>query len=48
MLGQRVQPYKTQLYNPFSGAIKRLRVEIPTEQVASVTVKMFPSLMLFT
>ena len=48
MLGQKVQPYKTRLYNPFSGAIKRLRANIPNEQVASVTVMMFPSLMVFT
>ena len=48
MLGQRVQPYKTWWYNPFSGAIKRLGAEIPTKRVASVAVTMFPSLMVFT
>ena len=47
MLGQRVPPYKTRLFNPLTGAMKRLRVQIPVEQLSAVVVSMSPSLRVF-
>ena len=46
VLGQRVPPYKTRLYNPLTNSFKRLRAQIPSEVLFSVAVTMSP-LMVF-
>jgi hypothetical protein len=44
VLGQRVPPYKTRVFNPLTGAMKCLKVQIPTEQLSLVHVTMSLSL----
>jgi hypothetical protein len=47
VLGQRVQPYKTLVFKPLTGAMKRPKMQILVEQLSAVLMTMFLSLRVF-